>query len=162
MLSLFFCKQKTAYEMRISDWSSDVCSSDLEGGAHLTGGEVENGVPVGVVEIGARGPLDDERKEIAAVTDQVIPGRIAEVAIGVVRQGLGHDARLSWDVRRRQHNPRRGRCQALQQHQGSKAQAGQDAADARSGDRKSAAEGTRVSARVDSGARLSIKKTNTT
>src|SRR3546814_7001786 len=30
-LSLFvFFKQKTAYEMRISDWSSDVCSSDLE------------------------------------------------------------------------------------------------------------------------------------
>src|SRR3546814_1882078 len=25
----FFCKQKTAYEVRISDWSSDVCSSDL-------------------------------------------------------------------------------------------------------------------------------------
>src|SRR3546814_8502685 len=28
----FFCKQKTAYEMRISDWSSDVCSSDLRAG----------------------------------------------------------------------------------------------------------------------------------
>src|SRR3546814_8847886 len=27
----FFFKQKTAYEMRISDWSSDVCSSDLKG-----------------------------------------------------------------------------------------------------------------------------------
>src|SRR3546814_2981216 len=27
---LFFFKQKTAYEMRIRDWSSDVCSSDLE------------------------------------------------------------------------------------------------------------------------------------
>src|SRR3546814_12768672 len=28
---MFFCfKQKTAYEMRISDWSSDVCSSDLQ------------------------------------------------------------------------------------------------------------------------------------
>src|SRR3546814_5993079 len=26
----FFFKQKTAYEMRISDWSSDVCSSDLD------------------------------------------------------------------------------------------------------------------------------------
>src|SRR3546814_8698431 len=26
---VFFVKQKTAYEMRISDWSSDVCSSDL-------------------------------------------------------------------------------------------------------------------------------------
>src|SRR3546814_4489091 len=29
----FFFKQKTAYEMRISDWSSDVCSSDLLGSA---------------------------------------------------------------------------------------------------------------------------------
>src|SRR3546814_3325580 len=28
----FFFKQKTAYEMRISDWSSDVCSSDLDRG----------------------------------------------------------------------------------------------------------------------------------
>src|SRR3546814_1455695 len=30
MLFLFFFKQKTAYEMRISDWSADVCSSDLD------------------------------------------------------------------------------------------------------------------------------------
>src|SRR3546814_1556468 len=29
MYFFFFFKQKTAYEMRISDWSSDVCSSDL-------------------------------------------------------------------------------------------------------------------------------------
>src|SRR3546814_3885559 len=29
MILFFFFKQKTAYEMRISDWSSDVCSSDL-------------------------------------------------------------------------------------------------------------------------------------
>src|SRR3546814_4548526 len=28
-ICFFFFKQKTAYEMRISDWSSDVCSSDL-------------------------------------------------------------------------------------------------------------------------------------
>src|SRR3546814_4140003 len=28
-LCVFFFKQRTAYEMRISDWSSDVCSSDL-------------------------------------------------------------------------------------------------------------------------------------
>src|SRR3546814_6625872 len=35
-LGIFFFKQKTAYEMRISDWSSDVCSSDLAavGGDH--------------------------------------------------------------------------------------------------------------------------------
>src|SRR3546814_3645766 len=31
ILLFFFFKQKTAYEMRISDWSSDVCSSDLAG-----------------------------------------------------------------------------------------------------------------------------------
>src|SRR3546814_6080704 len=31
----FFFKQKTAYEMRISDWSSDVCSSDLRHDPHL-------------------------------------------------------------------------------------------------------------------------------
>src|SRR3546814_11184355 len=30
LLCFFFFKQKTAYDMRISDWSSDVCSSDLE------------------------------------------------------------------------------------------------------------------------------------
>src|SRR3546814_14512035 len=31
ILVFFFFKQKTAYDMRISDWSSDVCSSDLKG-----------------------------------------------------------------------------------------------------------------------------------
>src|SRR3546814_3376903 len=30
VVCVFFFKQKTAYEMRISDWSSDVCSSDLD------------------------------------------------------------------------------------------------------------------------------------
>src|SRR3546814_9644942 len=34
----FFFKQKTAYEMRISDWSSDVCSSDLAGRWRLRSG----------------------------------------------------------------------------------------------------------------------------
>src|SRR3546814_18066147 len=38
----FFFKQKTAYEMRISDWSSDVCSSDLM--AAESGGNVEGSV----------------------------------------------------------------------------------------------------------------------
>src|SRR3546814_12190233 len=36
MLYFFFFKQKTAYEMRISDWSSDVCSSDLRRGDEET------------------------------------------------------------------------------------------------------------------------------
>src|SRR3546814_12807899 len=34
---VFFFKQKTAYELRISDWSSDVCSSDLEDGRRPDG-----------------------------------------------------------------------------------------------------------------------------
>src|SRR3546814_18496217 len=35
MLPFCFLKQTTAYEVRISDWSSDVCSSDLAGGVPL-------------------------------------------------------------------------------------------------------------------------------
>src|SRR3546814_8615559 len=38
-LCLFFFKQKTAYEMRISDWSSDVCSSDLNGNHFIQAGQ---------------------------------------------------------------------------------------------------------------------------
>src|SRR3546814_7905048 len=34
-VGFFFFKQKTAYEMRISDWSSDVCSSDLDPAHHV-------------------------------------------------------------------------------------------------------------------------------
>src|SRR3546814_3089315 len=52
--SVFFFKQKTAYEMRISDWSSDVCSSDLDAEIHLLeqGGL---GRPVGEAVQGAAG-----------------------------------------------------------------------------------------------------------
>src|SRR3546814_16086885 len=49
LVIVFFFKQKTAYEMRISDWSSDVCSSDL-----LVDADIKLGLVVG----GAR---DDER-----------------------------------------------------------------------------------------------------
>src|SRR3546814_10534857 len=60
----FFFKQKTAYEMRISDWSSDVCSSDLAAGpdspwrAHRRGGHepAEPGRPGG-----GRGPRCPDR-----------------------------------------------------------------------------------------------------
>src|SRR3546814_1692334 len=48
----FFFKQKTAYEMRISDWSSDVCSSDLsvekDSTAQFTTVLVENFQEVGI------------------------------------------------------------------------------------------------------------------
>src|SRR3546814_18469505 len=42
----FFFKQKTAYEMRISDWSSDVCSSDLAGARSGARGAAPVGIPV--------------------------------------------------------------------------------------------------------------------
>src|SRR3546814_18894928 len=41
MLSIFFFKPKTAYGMRISDWSSDVCSSDLQAVDDIAGMEDE-------------------------------------------------------------------------------------------------------------------------
>src|SRR3546814_1774943 len=56
----FFFKQKTAYEMRISDWSSDVCSSDLNPGDLIFTGTNHQGL----------GPLqdgDDVRLEIETV-----------------------------------------------------------------------------------------------
>src|SRR3546814_9025077 len=43
---IFFFKQKTAYEMRISDWSSDVCSSDLNAGSF--GRRLDQATPSGV------------------------------------------------------------------------------------------------------------------
>src|SRR3546814_3497219 len=41
MLCVLFFKQKTAYEMRISDWSSDVCSSDLKNYGTHDGGRAK-------------------------------------------------------------------------------------------------------------------------
>src|SRR3546814_15171666 len=48
---VFFFKQKTAYEMRISDWSSDVCSSDLASFAQA------RGVPVVAITDSVLSPL---------------------------------------------------------------------------------------------------------
>src|SRR3546814_5620049 len=43
-MAFLFFKQKTAYEMRISDWSSDVCSSDLLPGVQRRPGRGDNPV----------------------------------------------------------------------------------------------------------------------
>src|SRR3546814_6622589 len=47
----FFFKQKTAYELRISDWSSDVCSSDLFGRISSSG--EQNPEPVNTTQQGS-------------------------------------------------------------------------------------------------------------
>src|SRR3546814_2293687 len=63
----FFFKQKTAYELRISDWSSDVCSSDLRGefgagqdhggGARTQGQGGHLALEIGLGGVGAGHPL---------------------------------------------------------------------------------------------------------
>src|SRR3546814_9047412 len=71
---IFFFKQKTAYEMRISDWSSDVCSSDLYGKAKhlftiLFGNAFDNTVKTRLVECfqsTLRGFLEQGPLQIAA------------------------------------------------------------------------------------------------
>src|SRR3546814_13073311 len=75
----FFCKQKTAYDLRISDWSSDVCSSDLVGAARIDGagesldrgeGEFGEAAALDIVDqaVGDVGsglePVDHQRPEI--------------------------------------------------------------------------------------------------
>src|SRR3546814_6631314 len=59
VICFFFFKQKTAYEMRISDWSSDVCSSDLPELLEYNGGSIDRyvtqtfDVEYGTTEYGA-------------------------------------------------------------------------------------------------------------
>src|SRR3546814_4823847 len=68
---IFFFKQKTAYEMRISDWSSDVCSSDLQRRS-----EVEVGVQFEDIGLGAIAGIA-ERGDFAQVA------RLRHAAIGI-------------------------------------------------------------------------------
>src|SRR3546814_11573742 len=53
-VSVFFFKQNTAYEMRISDWSSDVCSSDLHSGTKSHGDELRARQSLGHARSGER------------------------------------------------------------------------------------------------------------
>src|SRR3546814_16526349 len=65
----FFFKQKTAYEMRISDWSSDVCSSDLR--VHATGDQAGD---VGRIEHEQRADLVGDLTERRRVDDPRVRG----------------------------------------------------------------------------------------
>src|SRR3546814_16410838 len=63
---IVFFKQKTAYEMRISDWSSDVCSSDLEHGR------------IAPLQQTVEHVEDDDRARIADMSE-VVDGRSADI-----------------------------------------------------------------------------------
>src|SRR3546814_4866994 len=161
----FFFKQKTAYEMRISDWSSDVCSSDLAhearrvaAGALRAGDRREVGAGFAqrrvrhrneeAVEIGLLGGARAAAVVVAAAFQQQEAGRRAELAaVGddrgvVVVGGLGCFVRLVAD---------KGRLAV-----GGPPQPPGVAILRR--DRKSAGKGKRVSVRVDLGGSRVIKK----
>src|SRR3546814_18132082 len=87
---VFFFKQKTAYEMRISDWSSDVCSSDLP--AHRGRGVAPQphrlgGLPLHLahehhVGLGRLSPVDRLRL-------------VAEIIVAVLSEGLAQIGKAS-------------------------------------------------------------------
>src|SRR3546814_3523120 len=94
MCVFFFFKQKTAYEMRISDWSSDVCSSDLR--AAQVRGRVEFGLEVGKLRpaLPRRGRIAGLRHETvdhAVELDPVVKVRARELldALDMVRRYVG-------------------------------------------------------------------------
>src|SRR3546814_5000071 len=70
---IFFFKQKTAYEMRISDWSSDVCSSDLADRI-----EADYAAGIASAQESARAKLDAARGSAAAALD----AKLAQSKIG--------------------------------------------------------------------------------
>src|SRR3546814_15869318 len=69
MFVFFFFKQKTAYEMRISDWSSDVCSSDLLSGPGLQPGRPGDDLGPGIEENPAFGRRDQRRAFVVGDAD---------------------------------------------------------------------------------------------
>src|SRR3546814_3940785 len=91
---VFFFKQKTAYEMRISDWSSDVCSSDLVGDGGAQGGAVQAGQAAGVALAESLGPggrrieIGDESGRVGAgIEVGQVPAR--QFAESLVDDGFG-------------------------------------------------------------------------
>src|SRR3546814_19266074 len=93
---LFFVKQKTAYEMRISDWSSDVCSSDLHRVERHVGADVAAAVAV-------RPRRADEmlfRQCLFHLVDDVRLGRhdqrVAGEGLGKIENAAGDRKSVGW------------------------------------------------------------------
>src|SRR3546814_10795314 len=75
---IFFFKQKTAYEMRISDWSSDVCSSDLS--------EAETALRP-YLDRGRLKTFDDGEEILPGITAAIHPGHTPVAAFFTVSSG---------------------------------------------------------------------------
>src|SRR3546814_19935972 len=97
MTGFFFFKQKTAYEMRISDWSSDVCSSDLGPGEierdaaafapardpreHIAGAEADiEDAPRAVADTTRPDPVEKAQRRSRRQRQRVDPRQVGETA----------------------------------------------------------------------------------
>src|SRR3546814_2407912 len=94
----FFFKQKTAYEMRISDWSSDVCSSDLpielDNGtiAHFEGYRVQHNTSRGPGKGGVRFHQDVTLSEVMALSAWMsVKSATVNLPFGGVKGGIRID-----------------------------------------------------------------------
>src|SRR3546814_6869370 len=86
-LFVFFFKQKTAYEMRISDWSSDVCSSDL---------------PIALTQCSTSGPSACDRENLCVSRrginriNTAIRGALEEIGRASCRKECVSTCRSRW------------------------------------------------------------------
>src|SRR3546814_9898724 len=90
----FFFKQKTAYEMRISDWSSDVCSSDLRRNGMAAGPDL-GGPPLAVdIEPAAEYLVDvvDLERDVME-PDIAVAAPDQEQVVVVLAFGTAHEGR---------------------------------------------------------------------
>src|SRR3546814_17701632 len=94
----FFFKQKTAYEMRISDWSSDVCSSDLPEGPRASRRTFDRQD----IHIVVHCPLQRRRKQrvaepptAAILADATNVGRIVAHWLGYGFNAAAHDPKVA-------------------------------------------------------------------
>src|SRR3546814_6352170 len=69
VMCIFFFKQKTAYEMRISDWSSDVCSSDLQRPSSACTSQIHSAMRADV----SRKPASPVTEKISAQPHAILP-----------------------------------------------------------------------------------------
>src|SRR3546814_1885208 len=109
-LGFFFFKQKTAYDMRISDWSSDVCSSDLltdllenlladhrlEHAAAISGLNVMNGDP-GIIECAKDGLGAKRSRRSVGIADRksVVSGKSVSVRVDLGGRSIIKKKKLS-------------------------------------------------------------------
>src|SRR3546814_16400188 len=100
-MHFFLFKQKTAYEMRISDWSSDVCSSDLidrlSDTSEIDGHKLSIGASIGI----AFGPSDGASAHNLIRNADLALYRAKAAGRGVVRRYLPEMHRQAGDRRAR-------------------------------------------------------------